>query len=151
MNAVLLFASLALGQTDPITPPLRTPAQAWEFALQQRVPLVVGVGCAPPPGPWDDVLVESLDGFQSPCVVVLKPAKGFMAWHATLPATVSAATIRESLPREKVRQEPGLPRKYDPATQPQFQPKMDRRQRVYYETPLIAPRYHTPAFRAGSC
>ena len=42
------------------------------------------------------------------------------------------------------------PQKYNPATQPQFQEKMNRgllrRREVYYTTPLIAPRY-----RAANC
>lgn len=150
MSAVLLVASLALGQTYDLD---------YEQALKDRTDMVVGVGCVPPPGPYKTTLVSKLAGYKGPCIVLARPYKEQVVKLAVLPATATSATIQAKLAERPWWDAPRKPApaaapKYNPETQELFQPKMDRRRRVYYETPLIAPRYRvssTPAFRAGSC
>lgn len=156
MNAILVVAGLVVGQAQPSD----AYANAYWHAVETGRPLVIGVGCVPPPGAWDVLLLSKMDGYsgpiKAPAIVVTVPTDGKVCRHATLGPTASPKVIQQMIDKGPVqiyphRQEdvrferekavPDFPKKYNPAAQQPFQPKMDRRQRVYYTTPLIAPRY----------
>ena len=62
-------------------------------AMKERSPLVVGVGCAPPDGPWLVTFTKTLEGHKAPCIVVGKPDDGFMRLVSKLPATATADEV----------------------------------------------------------
>jgi hypothetical protein len=94
MSAVLLLATLAIGQT-----PFDV---ARADALSTGTPLVIGVGCVPPPsGPttmtWTVALVRQLAGYKAPCVVVQQPTGDKIHFVAMFPASVSQRQIHDAL------------------------------------------------------
>lgn len=68
------------------------------LALETGKPLIVGVGCEPPKGPW---LTVRWDGFPTegkPCVIVSLPkGGGDLIWLATLPSTCQSSDIARIL------------------------------------------------------
>jgi hypothetical protein len=100
MNAILLLAAALHGAPYD---------DAYIRSVQAGRPLVVGVSCAPVAGDWDVVLVKTLEGYPSPCVVVSRPLEGKLLWVATLPATASqedvAAALRQPEP-PKIKWQP---------------------------------------------
>lgn len=118
MNALLALATALHGAPYD---------DAYARSVQTGRPLVVGVSCAPCAGEWDVVLVKSLDGYPSPCVVVSRPVDGKLLWVATLPATASQEDVAAAL------------RQPEPPTT-KWQP---------YSFSLVAPRF--AAIRGGNC
>jgi hypothetical protein len=94
MSAVLLLATMAISQT-PFD-------AARADALSSGTPLVIGVGCVPPPsGPttmtWNVALVRELAGYKAPSVVVQQPTGDKIHFVAMFPASVSQRQIHEAL------------------------------------------------------
>lgn len=98
-----LLVLAATGAEPPQTPPppqapaLRPCVAGYStmrlLALETGRPLVVGVGCEPPSGPW---LTVRWDGFPvegKPCVVVALPKGGDLVWLATLPSNCQSSAI----------------------------------------------------------
>jgi hypothetical protein len=119
MNTVVLAtAALCLGQYKvergyyvervPMAPTkaVRTYADAYKDAHRAGQHLVVGIGCQAPNGSWESITVDSLEGYQAPCIVVSKPHDDIMAWVATLPPDADHDQVNQYVSRKEVRQSP---------------------------------------------
>lgn len=89
------------------------------LAVETGRPLVVGVGCEPPAGPW---LTTRWDGFPTngglPCVIVSAQPKGGgdqLIWLATLPSGCQSSDVSRILSPPVAVQLPAV--QYRPAPQ----------------------------------
>lgn len=122
---------------------------AYDRALRVGKPLIVGIGCAAPAGPWVHVHVRSLTGFTAPCIVVSEPVGRDVIWRATLPAYSSAKAIGRSLtPKAPAPVKPAP--KFNPYQQPNYQHRMDRERQVSPVSRVRGVSSVAPA-RAGNC
>ncbi len=115
MKAILLLAAALQSHTYD---------DAYTRAVTSGQPLVVGVGCAPCAGEWDLVLVTSLEGYPSPCIVVSRPSSRTLLWVVTLPATASSEEICGHLRTTEQPRPTWTPPPYIPPMRPMFAPMM---------------------------
>lgn len=78
-------------------------------SVRTKTPLVTGIGCIAPDGPWVNSTASSLPGYQSPCIVISLPRGDTLYHHATLPANATAGQIRAALPQGRIPPQNGVP------------------------------------------
>ena len=92
ISLVVLMLPLTIGQDAP------TYNTLVPLAIALDKPLVIGVGCEPPRGPWIGLRVESpWHGWTRPCVIVSRPRNGELIHVETLHHGVGAGAIGASL------------------------------------------------------
>lgn len=104
--------------------------QGRQLATKEGKDLVIGIACDPPAGPWVSAREEKpfwpgTQHWGTGVIVVDKNKGSHFAWATTLKASEATAERIQALLAPR--------------------PQVDRRQRVYYTTPLIAPRYKAAA------
>jgi hypothetical protein len=110
MQAALLIGAMVLAQPQfnvrqgyvvrqaPAQAVVSAPRDVYGEALQEaarkNMPLVVGVHCDPPAGPWLTVRVNyDLQGVEGPVVLVSVPQQGDLVWIATLDEGVQSRMV----------------------------------------------------------
>lgn len=71
-------------------------------AVKSGKPLVVGVGCVPPPGDWVSCSVEGLPGLPKSCIVASVPRGDQLVWLDLLEPTASAQAVQGMIGRINV-------------------------------------------------
>jgi hypothetical protein len=92
-----IFVAMILGQFSWGDPP-PTYEDQYAASVRLRKPLVVGVGCPPPPGEWLTYRVAALwHAWPRPCVVVARPMGDALYFVAELPPGAPAADVARAL------------------------------------------------------
>ena len=125
------------------------------MAVASRMPLIVGLRCAPPhDSGWMCCQVESLDGFTGEGIVVSRPHGDWLAHVVTLPANATKEQIRAALAPPVMQS--GVSTGPTPSfagPSPMFAAPTQSYQQfaapVYQQQHFSAPMYAAPKFSGG--